>query len=146
MRFRGSLIAAVLAATLPLLSAWAEPLQAVPAVQASNATQATMLDAVWAGERVVAVGDHGVVLLSDDQGKRFRQARSVPVSTQLTGCPSWTPSVAGRLAIGARSWPPPTVASRGRSSACPATKIGRCSPYISSTPNRALPWGCGRCC
>ncbi|WP_313048889.1 WD40/YVTN/BNR-like repeat-containing protein [Pseudomonas soli] len=85
MRFRGSLIAAVLAATLPLLSARAEPLQAVPAVQASNATQATMLDAVWAGERVVAVGDHGVVLLSDDQGKRFRQARSVPVSTRLTG-------------------------------------------------------------
>lgn len=85
MQLRILLMAALFGAALPLLSLRAEPLQAVPAVQASNATQATMLDAVWAGERLVAVGDHGVVLLSDDQGKHFRQAREVPVSTQLTG-------------------------------------------------------------
>lgn len=85
MRLSLSFMAALLGALLPLLPLQAEPLQPVPAVQASNATQATMLDATWAGERLVAVGDHGVVLLSDDHGKRFRQARSVPVSTQLTG-------------------------------------------------------------
>lgn len=85
MRYMGSFAAALFAAALPLMPLQAAPLQAVPAVQASNATQATMLDAVWAGARVVAVGDHGVVLLSDDQGKRWRQARSVPLSTPLTG-------------------------------------------------------------
>ncbi len=85
MKFRVSLTAALLAAGLPLMSLQAAPLQAVPAVQAGNATQATMLAAGWAGERVVAVGDHGVVLLSDDQGRQWRQARSVPLSTPLTG-------------------------------------------------------------
>lgn len=85
MNFRVSFTAALLAAALPLLSLQAAPLQAVPAVQASNATQATMLAAGLAGKRVVAVGDHGVVLLSDDQGKQWRQARSVPLSTPLTG-------------------------------------------------------------
>lgn len=85
MKFRVSFTAALLAAGLPLMSLQAAPLQAVPAVQAGNATQATMLAAGWAGERVVAVGDHGVVLLSDDQGRQWRQARSVPLSTPLTG-------------------------------------------------------------
>ncbi|MFK0090330.1 WD40/YVTN/BNR-like repeat-containing protein [Pseudomonas sp. NPDC090755] len=85
MRYIGSFTAALLVAALPLMSLQAAPLQAVPAAQASNATQATMLDATWAGERVVAVGDHGVVLLSDDHGKNFRQANSVPLSTPLTG-------------------------------------------------------------
>ena len=36
-----------------------------------------------AGGRIVAVGDHGVILLSDD-GKQYRQARSVPTRTMLT--------------------------------------------------------------
>src|SRR5689334_19915327 len=85
MRYIVSFTAALLAAALPLMSLRAAPLQAVPAVQASNASRAVMLDAVWAGERVVAVGDHGVVLLSDDHGKRFHQANSVPLSTPLTG-------------------------------------------------------------
>ncbi|HEX7907783.1 MAG TPA: YCF48-related protein [Paraburkholderia sp.] len=33
---------------------------------------------------MVAVGEHGVVLLSDDGGRHFRQAKSVPVSATLT--------------------------------------------------------------
>ncbi|HCE6997881.1 TPA: glycosyl hydrolase [Pseudomonas aeruginosa] len=85
MKFRVSFTAALLAAALPLMPLQAAPLRAVPAVQASNATQATMLAAGWAGARMVAVGDHGVVLLSDDQGKQWHQARSVPLSTPLTG-------------------------------------------------------------
>ena len=85
MKFRVSFTAALLAAAVPLMSLQAAPLQAVPAVQASNATQATMLAAGWAGARMVAVGDHGVVLLSDDQGMQWRQARAVPLSTPLTG-------------------------------------------------------------
>lgn len=56
----------------------------VPAVRVAHATQATMLAAARAGDRIVAVGDHGVVLLSDDGGKSHRQARSVPIDATLT--------------------------------------------------------------
>lgn len=55
-----------------------------PAVQVEHAAQATMLAATRAGTRIVAVGDHGVVLLSDDGGKNHRQARSVPIDAALT--------------------------------------------------------------
>jgi len=61
------------------------PLEPKPAAASPMATQAMMLGAAWAGGRAVAVGDQGVVLLSDDQGKTVRQARSVPVSSSLTG-------------------------------------------------------------
>lgn len=43
-----------------------------------------MLDTAKAGKRLVAVGEHGYILLSDDGGKSFRQAESVPVSLTLT--------------------------------------------------------------
>lgn len=63
----------------------ASPLSAVPATQTANASAATLLSVARAGERTVAVGDHGVVLLSDDYGRHLRQAASVPLSTPLTG-------------------------------------------------------------
>ena len=56
-----------------------------PARKSAHADSATMLGASWAGERAIAVGDHGIVLLSDDRGSSFRQAGKVPVSTTLTG-------------------------------------------------------------
>ncbi|RQV15079.1 glycosyl hydrolase [Burkholderia cenocepacia] len=43
-----------------------------------------MLDATWAGQRVVSVGANGIVLLSDNRGATYRQAKSVPVSSTLT--------------------------------------------------------------
>jgi photosystem II stability/assembly factor-like uncharacterized protein len=55
-----------------------------PAAHAPQALQATMLASTRAGARLVAVGDHGVVLLSDDGGKTHRQARQVPVDVPLT--------------------------------------------------------------
>jgi photosystem II stability/assembly factor-like uncharacterized protein len=54
-----------------------------PAMQTARATQMAMLAIARAGARVVAVGEAGVVLLSDDDGKSWRQAR-VPVSVSLT--------------------------------------------------------------
>jgi photosystem II stability/assembly factor-like uncharacterized protein len=70
------------------LPALAQPdaaaLKPVPAVPVRHAAKAMMLGAAWAGPRAVAVGDHGVVLLSDDQGKTFRQAQAVPLSATLT--------------------------------------------------------------
>jgi len=56
----------------------------LPAVQTAAATKAMMLGAARAGKRIVAAGDHGIVLLSDDDGKSFRQAKSVPVRSTLT--------------------------------------------------------------
>ncbi|WP_432257293.1 WD40/YVTN/BNR-like repeat-containing protein [Cupriavidus sp. TMH.W2] len=55
-----------------------------PAVRSPSAVRASMLGAARAGERIVAVGDHGVVLLSDDGGKTFRQALHVPTRAVLT--------------------------------------------------------------
>lgn len=54
------------------------------AEKTSAATEAQLLGAAYAGRRLVVVGDHGVVLLSDDDGKHYRQASSVPVDSTLT--------------------------------------------------------------
>ncbi len=56
----------------------------VPAAHVQHAAQATMLASAKAGSRIVAVGDHGVVLLSDDGGQTHRQAKQVPVDVALT--------------------------------------------------------------
>lgn len=56
----------------------------VPAEHVPAAATSMILSATLAGTRIVAVGDHGVVMLSDDSGKSFRQAYSVPVSSTLT--------------------------------------------------------------
>lgn len=50
----------------------------------AHARQASMLAVTRAGRRVVAVGAHGIVLLSDDQGKVWRQASKVPLDVTLT--------------------------------------------------------------
>ncbi|MFX1764182.1 YCF48-related protein [Paraburkholderia sp. A1RI-2L] len=52
--------------------AWAEPAHMM------------LLDATRAGKRIVAVGEHGVIILSDAEGKTWRQAREVPVSATLS--------------------------------------------------------------
>ena len=48
-----------------------------------QAERLPVIAATLAGTRVVAVGDYGGVLLSDD-GKAFRQAKSVPTRSVLT--------------------------------------------------------------
>lgn len=81
-------LSALVTAATHNLSALAS--EAVPALQIRAAeheraaTHVQMLGATLAGTRIVAVGDHGVVLLSDDSGNSFRQAQSVPVSATLT--------------------------------------------------------------
>lgn len=62
----------------PRLSALNEP-----AIMAPKASSAAMMAVARAGARLVAVGERGIVLLSDDIGKVWRQAR-VPVRTTLT--------------------------------------------------------------
>ena len=55
-----------------------------PAVAVADAVHAPILAVTHAGSRLVAVGDHGVILLSDDGGKHYRQAQQVPTQALLT--------------------------------------------------------------
>lgn len=48
------------------------------------AAKGVCLDLVKAGDRLIAVGERGHVLLSDDRGKGWRQAAEVPTRTTLT--------------------------------------------------------------
>lgn len=90
LRFLVSLVLAVLATTARIATAAdavppasLAPIVA-PAARVPYASQAMMLGATLAGSRIVAVGDHGVVLLSDDDGKTQHQATLVPVDVTLT--------------------------------------------------------------
>ena len=86
------LIAAVLTASAPFPSsgAGAPPAsgrtvgERAPAPPARLATKALLLDATHAGDRIVAVGAHGIIIHSDDGGGAWKQA-SVPVQSLLTG-------------------------------------------------------------
>lgn len=55
-----------------------------PAVRSPFAERSMILDATRAGTRLIAVGERGVVLLSDDEGAHWRQAGTVPVDAALT--------------------------------------------------------------
>lgn len=77
----GSLLAAPVMAQAPAAPA---PLQAQPAKKSTAAALAPIQGAAFAGKRLVTVGDYGTILLSDDDGKTFRQAASVPLSSTLT--------------------------------------------------------------
>ncbi|WP_029528030.1 WD40/YVTN/BNR-like repeat-containing protein [Polaromonas glacialis] len=54
-----------------------------PAGMTARAARAILTRVVRAGDRLVAMGERGLVVLSDDGGKQWRQAR-VPVSVTLT--------------------------------------------------------------
>jgi photosystem II stability/assembly factor-like uncharacterized protein len=56
---------------------------AQPSSLAPQSARAVLLDVTRAGSRLVAVGERGVVLLSDDNGRSWHQVQ-VPVSSSLT--------------------------------------------------------------
>lgn len=55
------------------------------AMASDLAAESLLLDATYAGDRLVAVGEFGHVVLSDDRGATWRQAASVPTQATLTG-------------------------------------------------------------
>jgi len=66
-------------------SVFAVDLLTLPAVQTGTATKALLLDVTARGEGAfVAVGEYGVILVSEDGGESWTQAQ-VPVSVMLTG-------------------------------------------------------------
>ena len=80
--------AAIAAALLALRSA-PTALSVVPptgghAVQSKLAAEALLLGVARAGKRIVAVGEYGNILLSDDDGKTWHQAKDVPTTVTLT--------------------------------------------------------------
>jgi len=54
------------------------------AVKSKLVTEALLLGVTRAGKRIVAVGEYGDILLSDDNGETWRQARKVPTTVTLT--------------------------------------------------------------
>lgn len=63
-----------------------DPVEAAnqPAEIEPLAATSLLLDLAQAGNRLVAVGERGHILLSDDQGATWRQAKSVPTRAMLT--------------------------------------------------------------
>ena len=64
------------------------------AEHAPLAVHALMLDALKSGDRLIAAGERGHIILSDDEGKLWRQAETVPTRSTLTSL----------FAIGERIW------------------------------------------
>ena len=56
-----------------------------PAAAAPHAGQQLLLAAAYAGKRIVAVGQGGEILLSDDDARSWHLANFVPTSVTLTG-------------------------------------------------------------
>lgn len=67
----------------PALAAAAPVSDVVYSVESAKASKSLMLDVVHAGKRLVAVGDRGHILYSDDQGATWTQAK-VPTRQLLT--------------------------------------------------------------
>lgn len=53
-----------------------------PAMQIATPAHAVLIDLARAGDRLIAVGERGVIVLSDDNGQSWRQVQ-VPVSVSL---------------------------------------------------------------
>lgn len=62
----------------------AVPKAGTEATKSNLAKEFLMLNFAKAGARLVAVGEYGHVLLSDDNGKTWRQAQAVPTKSTLT--------------------------------------------------------------
>lgn len=68
--------------SMTTMAEWQDPL-GTPAMATQLAHKELLLDVTDAGQRLISVGGHGHILLSDDDGAEWRQA-SVPVSVTLT--------------------------------------------------------------
>ena len=77
------LVTITMMTNMPCLGAQPYPELNEPAVQALAPAQAMLIGIARAGDRLVAVGVHGLIIYSDDNGLKWAQA-SDPVSVTLT--------------------------------------------------------------
>lgn len=93
---RGVLRAAGLALAVPTglvrAAGVPNPLQRTAPVL-RDPSRAALTGLAHAGQRLVAVGERGAVLLSDNAGAHWRQAKAVPVSVTLTAVQFVTPQL-----------------------------------------------------
>lgn len=85
-RRRTRALFAVCLGTLCASGAWSAPTDDAlkrPAVLSQRAAQSVLLGIAQAGKRLVAVGERGIVVVSDDDAAKWRQV-SAPVSVTLT--------------------------------------------------------------
>lgn len=87
------LAAAFLGAAGGAIAAPVSDLLDLPAAANARATRSLQLAVSRAGDRLVAVGERGTVLISDDDGRSWRQAKRVPVSVALTDVHFPTPEL-----------------------------------------------------
>src|ERR1039458_2282077 len=85
--FQWTAVSCVLA--IPILAQTIDSLDR-PALAALGPEHSVLLDAVKTGGRIIAVGERGVIVLSDDDGHTWRQA-NVPTSVTLTRVKFATP-------------------------------------------------------
>lgn len=112
-------VLALLAITMGNAHGLRGPLE-LPAPERAHPENALLLDVARAGDRLVAVGEHGVITYSDDQGRSWEQA-GVPVATTLTAVSFATAKIgwaAGHSGVvlhttdGGRTWRKQLVGSR----------------------------------
>ncbi|GAB3628353.1 Ycf48-like protein [Pandoraea terrae] len=92
-RRRAWVVGAILAlAAWPCVALDLDPLDplAQPAAQSVRAASSVLIAVARAGNRIVAVGESGIIIASDDDGKSWSQAK-VPVSVTLTSVYFATP-------------------------------------------------------
>lgn len=76
-------LAVAAGAALPVAAASVAAPETRPALMVNHPEQSWLQASAWAGKRLVSAGERGLILLSDDEGKTWRQAK-VPVSVGLT--------------------------------------------------------------
>src|SRR5579862_7513799 len=82
-RARLTLAVALTAAAVPAVAAEVADTLLSPATIVAHPAQAVLLGVARAGSRLVAVGERGLVVVSDDEGRTWRQVPT-PVSVTLT--------------------------------------------------------------
>lgn len=133
-------LAAASVAYVPAAYAEADVLER-PAMQSTKAASSVMLAIAQAGERIVAVGERGIIVYSDDAGRTWRQA-AVPVSVSLVGVKfvneqdGWAVGHSGvvlRTRDGGKTWTKQLDGNRAAKLVLEAVKSGRTSPGADPT-------------
>ena len=110
---------------MPVVAVAAEGFRDVldtPALESAFAAKSLLNGVAAAGKRLVAVGQRGHIVYSDDGGKTWNQAK-VPVSSDLVAVSFPTPRRAGRSATTASCCTASTAASPGHASSTDAASV-----------------------